>query len=141
MGAILDAAEAYDDQREATLRVAAELSAAARDRDVVKRILIHLDRRSPTGGFDRFGLRLVPIYYHFQAALVLHGDKLLAPADVIGVAREMLASGEYTLAQLANSLQDLLRRGRLRRDVATQLALEAQEIVEARRKAKEWADL
>ncbi len=136
---ILDAAEAYDDQRETTLALCQELSAGARDRDVVQRILIHLDRRSPTGGFDRFGGRLVPIFNYFQAALLLHSDRLLAAADVIGVAREMLASGEYTLAQLANSLQDLLRRGHLRRDVASRLALEAQEIVTAHR--KEWADL
>jgi hypothetical protein len=108
-------------------------------RDVVKRILIHLDRRNATAAFDRFGPRLVPIYNYFQAALILYADGELAAVDVVAVAREMLASGEHELATLANSLQDLIRRGRLDREIAARLSLEAQGVIDANRKA--WAHL
>jgi hypothetical protein len=121
---ILEASEAYDDQREATLRRFDRLERRAR----VGRILILLDRRSPTASFDRFGSRLVPVYNYFQAALVLYADGQLGADDVLGVSREMLASGDYTLSSLANSLQDLLRRRRIGRDAATRLALESQAL-------------
>ena len=133
--AVLDAAEAYDDQKQPAL----SLAARAPRQDVVQRILIHLDRRSPTAGFDRFGPRLVPIYNYFQGALVLFHDGQLGAGDVVGVAREMLASGDYTLASLANSLQDLLHRGRLPRDSAARLALESQSVIDGR--GQDWPDL
>ena len=132
---ILEAGDAYDDQIEITRSLAGGVPRG----DVVRRILIHLDRRSPTAQFERFGERLVPIYNYFQAALVLYGDKELTARDVLVVAREMLASRDYSISSLANSLQDLLRRQRLERDVATRLALESQTLVE--RWPAEWADL
>jgi hypothetical protein len=134
---ILAAAAAYEDQLAHTLALASEL--APTGNGVVKRVLIHLDRRSPTGRFDRFGPRLVPIYNYFQAALVLWGDGQLGARDVLAVAREMLASRDYTLDGLANSLQDLLRRRRLDREAAKRLAVEAIELVGT--PEGEWADL
>jgi hypothetical protein len=128
---ILAAGHAYDDQMTETL----ELASSVAKGDVVRRILIHLDRRSPTGQFERFGARLVPIYNYFQAALVLYADGQLGAADVLVVAREMLASDEYSISSLANSLQDLLRRRRLRRDDAVRLSLETQGLV------AEWGGL
>src|SRR5690606_10038945 len=56
---VLEAARAYDDQRERTLALAARLPRAP---SAVRRILIHLDRRSPVVDFWRFGVRVVPIY-------------------------------------------------------------------------------
>lgn len=132
---ILDAAEAYDDQRDETLGLVEKVPHG----DVVKRIVIHLDRRSPTAGFERFGDRLVAVFNYFQAALVLYGDGSLGAVDVLRVAREMLASGDYTLASLANSLQDLIRRARLPRATAARLALECQEAVGGQ--PADWADL
>ena len=132
---ILDLSGAYEDQRDRTVALAARLAHG----EVVRRILIHLDRRSPTAFFDRFGPRLVPIYNYFQAALVLYADDVLTASDVVGVAREMLASGDYQLSSLANSLQDLLRRGRLPRDLAARLALESQTAMDDHR--AEWPDL
>jgi uncharacterized protein DUF2183 len=132
---IMVAGHAYEDQLTETLSLVDRVPKG----DVVRRILIHLDRRSPTGRFDRFGARLVPVFNYFQAALVLYGDGQLASRDVVGVAREMLASGEYTVATLANSLQDLLRRGRMRRELAAQLALESQAVID--QNPQEWRDL
>ena len=73
--------------------------------------------------FDRYGARLVPIYNYFQAALVLLRRR---PARrrrgaARGAAR-CSTSFDYTLEALRNSLQDLLRRGRLRRETPTALA-------------------
>jgi hypothetical protein len=48
----------------------------------------------------------------------------------------MRSSRDYTVSALANSLQDLLRRRRLDRDTAIQLALETQGLVE-----EDWRDL
>lgn len=130
---ILQIGRAYEDQLERTRLLAGEVPKA----DVVRRILIHLDRRSPTGNFDRFGPRLVPIYNYFQAALILYGDGQLDASDVLGVAREMLGSTDYTVPSLANSLQDLLRRQRLDPEVGMRLALECQALA----RAAEWSDL
>jgi hypothetical protein len=132
---ILDAADAYDDQRADTLGLVEKVPHG----DVVKRIIIHLDRRSPTAGFERFGDRLVAVFNYFQAAVILYGDGELGAEDVLRVAREMLASGDYTLASLANSLQDLIRRNRLPRALAAKLALECQEAVGGH--PADWADL
>jgi hypothetical protein len=120
---ILRAARAYDDELEHTL----ELARTVVHQDSVQRILIHLDQRSPTATFTRFGARLVPIYNYFQAALILYGDGVLGARQVLFIAQEMLSSSEFTIATLANSLQDLLRRGRLPMEVARRLAEEAAE--------------
>ncbi len=117
---VLDAVDAYPDSRAYALDLAARVPRG----DSVQRILIHLDKRSPTAHFDRYGPRLVPIFNYFQAALVLFGDGQLKARDVLGVAREMLASGDYLLSSLANSMQDLLRRGRLAVEPALRLANE-----------------
>jgi hypothetical protein len=120
---VMEAARAYDDQAERTLALAERV----RRGDTVRRILIHLDRRSPTAGFAHFGRRLVPIFNYFQAALVLYADRLLTAQQVLFVAREMLDSPEHEIPTLANSLQDMLRRGRLARAVALELSAEIQE--------------
>jgi hypothetical protein len=140
---VLDAAGAYEDQRRRTLELFDELveidgdgEVAAPREEPVRRIVIHLDRRTPTARFDRLGPLVVPVFNYFQAALVLFDDGQLQAADVVGVAHEMLATGDYTLDTLANSLQELLRRGRIDRDRAARLALEAQAVVDTRR--AEW---
>jgi hypothetical protein len=51
---------------------------------------------------------------------------VLARQQVLFVAREMLASPEHTIPTLANSLQDLLRRGRVSRACADALTAEVQ---------------
>lgn len=120
---ILHAARAYDDDCARIL----DLARRVVHHDSVQRILIHLDQRSPTAGFTKFGARLVPIFNYFQAALVLYCDGLLSARQVLFVAVDMLQSSEFELSSLANSLQDLLRRGRITLEVAQRLAQEARE--------------
>lgn len=76
----------------------------------VKRIFIHLDRRSPTARFDAFGARVVPVYNYFQAAVVLLSMGVLSPRALVQVVEAMGHAG-YTPTRLVNSLQDLERRG------------------------------
>jgi hypothetical protein len=114
---ILSSARAYDDEAARTLALARQ----APKGDVVRRIVIHLDRRSPPLGFRQFGPRLVPVFNYFQAALVLFADGVLDARQLLFVAFEMLDSGQYHLATLANSLQDLMRRNRLGSDTVLRL--------------------
>src|SRR5262245_40485002 len=85
---VLVASRAYDDDANRTLDLARRVPKG----DAVKRMFIHLDRKSPPLGFRRFGPRLVPVFNYFQAALVLYGDKILSARQLIFVALEMLDS-------------------------------------------------
>ncbi|MBA3539961.1 MAG: hypothetical protein H0T79_10060 [Deltaproteobacteria bacterium] len=118
---VLTASRAYDDDAVRIL----DLARRAPMTNGVKRIFIHLDRRSAPLGFRGFGSRLVPVYNYFQAAAVLYQDGVLSARQVIFVALEMLDSGQYELGHLATSIQDVIRRGRISRDTALQLSSEA----------------
>lgn len=120
---VLVASRAYDDDAEMILDLARRIP----KHDAVGRMFIHLDRRSPPLGFRRFGPRLVPVYNYFQAAMVLYQDKVLSARQVIFVALEMLDSKQYELSHLATSVQDVIRRGRVSREVALQLTAESAE--------------
>lgn len=120
---VLVASRAYDDDANRIL----ELARNVPKHDAVRRMFIHLDRRSPPLGFRRFGPRLVPVFNYFQAALVLYEDRVLSARQVIFVALEMLDSKQYELSHLATSVQDIIRRGRVSRETALQLATEAHE--------------
>ncbi len=120
---VLTATRAYDDDAQMTLDLARRVPQG----DVVRRMFIHLDRRSATMPFRQFGPRLVPIYNYFQAALVLFEDQVLTARQVIFVALEMLDSKQYELGNLATSVQDVIRRGRVTRDSALRLVEEASE--------------
>ena len=115
---VLEAARVYPDDAARTLA----LYDAADKGECVDRILIHLDLRSPTSRFDRYGARLVPFYNYFQAGLVLLEDGVLDAAAVLGVALDMIEHAGYTLDALCNSMEDLLRRGRMRRATPLRLA-------------------
>ncbi len=106
----LEAARAYPDQIKRTMALAEHVHGT---HDCVQRILIHLDKRSPTDRFSHFGKRLVPIHNYMQAALIMYQDELISSDQVLFVTSEMLASDEYEVDTLADSLQDLLVRGRL----------------------------
>ena len=120
---VLIASRAYDDDAQRCVDLARDVPKGS----AVRRMFIHLDRRSPPQGFRRFGPRLVPVYNYFQTALVLYQDKVLSARQVIFVALEMLDSGQYELGHLATSVQDVIRRGRVSRDTALQLATDAHE--------------
>jgi phosphoglycolate phosphatase-like HAD superfamily hydrolase len=124
---VLVAARAYDDDAARILELAARVPKAP----AVRRLFIHLDRKSPPNGFRRFGRRLVPVFNYFQTALVLYADGVLSARQVLFTAFEMLDSGQYTLPSLATSMQDLMRRGRLERAVALRLVDDAKEAAES----------
>lgn len=92
---------------------AKELAAAARHEDVVARIYINLERRTPPAHFRLFGARLVPTYNYFQTAVCLYQDGHLTLPAVAQVADDLIATSGYTPERLANSLADIARRGHL----------------------------
>ena len=104
---ILEAADLYEDQR----RLIAEQVAVLESQDAVQRIFIHLERRSPPARFAPYGPRVVPVYNYFQASLVALADGALPASSVLKVVLDMVTHAGYGPAALANSFQDLLRRG------------------------------
>ncbi len=115
---LLYRANVYEDDAQRAVTLADALPAAGA---AVGRIFINLDRRSPLARFERYGLRVVPVFNYFQAALVLCEDGQLGATAVVRVALEMVDRFGYELDALRNSLQDLLRRGRLKRETARAL--------------------
>lgn len=104
---VLDRANVYPDERARVLAAWKSLPTA----DPVKRIFINLDRLTPPAYFRRYGPRVVPIFNYFQAALVLMSDGHLTAQQVARVAADLVQDAGYNLLTLANSFQDLLRRG------------------------------
>jgi hypothetical protein len=98
------------------------LAARAVGPDLVERIFINLERRSPPGVFRLFGPRVVPTFNYFQTAAVLAGDGHLDAEHVTRVGRALMADSGYTARRLENSLEDLVRRGHL--SPASAVALE-----------------
>lgn len=106
---LLDIAQVYPHNTQAILEAAERLEPF----DRVHRIFIILDRKSPPSRFRPYKPRLVPVYNYFQASLVLHQDGLLDPGAVAEISLDMIERDNYTPFALANSFQDLLRRGHL----------------------------
>jgi hypothetical protein len=116
---ILERAGCYEDDAQRAVSLAEALPVAP---GAVQRIFIHLERRSPTSRFDRYGTRVVPIFNYFQAAMVMFEDHQMSAQSAVRVALEMVDRFGYSIDALRNSLQDLLRRGRLRAQTARLLA-------------------
>ena len=108
--AILNACKVY--KRDIT-EIMALHSGLYNSGDVVRRIFIHLEARSPLGRFRPYGARVVAIYNYFQAALLLFEANILTRPGLLAVVDAMDDEG-YSPTRLANSLQDLLRRGVLK---------------------------
>ena len=66
----------------------------------------------------------MPIYNYLQAALIMYQDTLIDCGQLLFVVDEMLASEEFVVDSLANSMQDLLRRGRFGAQSAAALAVD-----------------
>ncbi len=114
---VLRSAGTYQDDAARTVSIFESLPHS----EAVERVFIHLDRKSPPSKFDRYGGRLVPIYNYFQAALVLFQDGRLEASAVVRVAVEMVDRHAYSIEALRNSLQDLLRRRRVRIDTVNSI--------------------
>ena len=93
------------------IREVLPLAARASGADVVDRIFINLERRTPPAVFRLFGDRVVPTFNYFQTACVLAGAGYLAADDVARVGRALTTAAGYTPRRLENSLGDLVRRG------------------------------
>lgn len=87
----------------------------------VERVFIHLDRRSPVARFRAYGWRVVPVYNYFQAAMVLFDMGMLEADALSNILREM-QEHHYGATRLANSLQDIVRRGYATRDLAQRVS-------------------
>ncbi len=100
---------------------AAVVPAAVPPVDVVQRIFINIERRTPPKDFRAFGPRLVPSFNYFQTAACLFEEGHLTPAAVVAVAESLIGGSGYSPARLANSLADIVRRGHLQSASAARL--------------------
>lgn len=116
---ILRLCSVYDDDAERTLALAERVAPS----DPVGRIFIHLDGFTPPARFEPYGARVVPIYNYFQAAVLLLRDGHIGPVAVVRIAAELCQGYGYSLVSLANSFQDLIRRGLAREEDARALRL------------------
>lgn len=87
----------------------------------VERVFIHLDRRSPVSRFAAYGWRVVPVYNYFQAGIVLF-DMGMLDAQALSHILDAMEQQHYSPTRLANSLQDLVRRGYATRDLAVRVS-------------------
>lgn len=118
---VLEIAGVYPDGREAIFRNLEALPAV----DPVRRVLIHLDRKTPPMHFEAYGPRVVPVYNYFQASLVLFQDGRLRAEAVGHVGTALVERYGFTLSMLLRSFQDVLRRGALSYDAARRLGEQA----------------
>ncbi len=119
---------------------AVQLAARAPHADVVERIFINLERRTPPATFRLFGSRVVPTFNYFQTAVVLAAGGHLDADDVARVGRVLVESSGYTARRLENSLADLVRRGHLDAAAADMLAgeLRMERVLPAVPSAPRW---
>jgi hypothetical protein len=121
-------------------RLAAELQPA----DAVARIYINLERPTPPAMLRVYGPRLVPSFNYFQTAACLHAENALAPSAVCDVARTLLEESGFTPVRLANSLDDIVRRGHLPAAAAARLRVTLATAgllpppLRARRRLRDW---
>lgn len=78
--------------------------------DDILKILIHLDKKSPPGRFEKYGPKVVPFYNYFQAALLLYLENLIGIGSVLVVMNDMITRKGFEFRLIANSFQDLIRR-------------------------------
>jgi hypothetical protein len=93
---------------------AKELATTIDPVDAVAKIYINIERRTPPTNFRSFGPRLVPTFNYFQTAACVFEDGHLNLAGVAQVAEDLINASGYTPNRLANSLDDIVRRGHVR---------------------------
>jgi hypothetical protein len=110
------------------------LAAGARHEEVVQKIYINLERRTPPAHFRLFGARLVPTFNYLQTAACLFESGYLTLPAVAEVAASLITGSGYTPERLANSLADIQRRGHLGEPsaIALQAYLHARGLVARR---------
>ncbi len=116
--AVLEQSRTYADVVAETIRL---VHRTARG-DVVRRIFIHLDRRSDPGFFRIYGPRVVPVSNYLQAAAVLVSDGLLGTDALAPIAAAVHTETQLAVPEIAESLHALVRRGDLTPDVVHRIA-------------------
>jgi hypothetical protein len=115
---ILIEADVHDEMR----RNIQALAATLEPKDTARRILIHLEEKTPPGRFLVFGPRVVPIVNYFQAAVVLFADGTMGAQGVLRIAAAMMHRHGFGMLELTNSFEDLMRRRHLSPDVIDRFA-------------------
>lgn len=101
-------------ERGAIARVIRAVEALEQHAEVVARIYINLEKRTPPGRFHAFGTRLVPAFNYLQTGASLFELGLLDDAALPVIAGALVDESGYTGDRLRNSLDDLVRRGHLK---------------------------
>lgn len=105
--AVLEKARAYPDAIAMVRKLAATLSRT----DPVRRIFIHLDRKSDPSFFRRYGPRVVPIANYFQAALVLVSDRTISVEAGLRHAASLVIEHGLDVPELVAVARDVVGRG------------------------------
>lgn len=105
--AILEHAGTYPDVIDETIQLVQTVPLT----DPVRRVFIHLDRRSDPEFFRRYGAKVVPVSDYFQAALVLVGDGELSPLGASQVAAAVVEADARDIDDLSAGARDILARG------------------------------
>ncbi len=108
----------YEDVAELVVGTTASIT----KRNVVERVLIHLEGQSPPDDFQVYGYRVVPFYNYLQAAFVVFEDKRVPAESVLRVAVELVVQHRFDGDGLARSYAELGRRGHLRGERIQELA-------------------
>jgi hypothetical protein len=108
-------------ERGAAARVLRAVEAVTGHGEVVLRIYINLERRTPPGRFYAFGPRLVPAFNYLQTGASLYELGLLDDEALPAIARALSEQAGLGGEALRNSLDDLVRRGHLRLATRTRI--------------------
>lgn len=107
--------------RLAAARVLRAIEALTEHVDVVLRIYINLERRTPPGRFHAFGPRLVPAFNYLQTGASLFELGLIDDQALPAIAQALVEQAGLDGDGLRNSLDDLVRRGHLRPGTRTRI--------------------
>ena len=78
--------------------------------DPVEKMYINLAADTDAEYYLKFGRRVLPTYDTFQLALDLFQDNRLSSAQVVNVAGDLMNNFGFTVEELENSLEELIRR-------------------------------
>lgn len=108
-------------ERGAIARVTRAVDALETHTEVVRRIYINLEKRTPPGRFHVFGPRIVPAFNYFQTAASLFELGLADDTALITIAGALVEEAGFSGDRLRNSLDDLVRRGHLKPSSRTRI--------------------
>ncbi|RME90012.1 MAG: hypothetical protein D6767_07535 [Candidatus Hydrogenedentota bacterium] len=80
-------------------------------RDAVKLAFIMMGSGSKPQDYENLTSRLIPVYNHFQAALILYNQEIISKQSLFRIISELIGKHHFTLKDFSKSLEDLLARG------------------------------